>query len=84
MTQLECLELMDFVARLKARREALNLSLADVATKSGIDRAAISRLENGQVENPTFGTLKRIAQALNQHLRLVLEDEPAETRSAPR
>ncbi len=75
VTQGELLEMMDFAMRIKARRQQLDLSLADLAAKTGIDKAALSRLENGQVENPTFSTLERIAKALNQRLRLVLEDE---------
>jgi len=74
ITQGEYLEMVDFATRVKAMREKLNLSLADVAARAGIDRAAISRLENGQVENPTYNTLDRIARALNKRLRLVLED----------
>lgn len=80
ITQGELFEVLDFAVRIKARREQIGLSLADVAARSGIDKAAISRLENGQVENPTLSTLERIAKALNQRLRLVLEDEPAISR----
>jgi len=74
ITQGEYFEMMDFATRIKAMREKLNLSLTEMAARTGIDRAAISRLENGQVENPTYGTLDRIARALNKRLRLVLED----------
>lgn len=76
ITQREYFEMLEFAARLKATREEMKLSLADLAEKSGIDRAAISRLENGQAENPTYNTLERVARALNKRLRLVLEDEP--------
>jgi DNA-binding Xre family transcriptional regulator len=77
VSQGEYLELMRFAAQVRARREALNLSLADVARLTGIDKAALSRLENGQAENPTYHTLDRVAKALNQRLKLVLEDEVA-------
>lgn len=76
ITQGELFEILAFAMKIKARREQIGLSLADVAAKSGIDKAAISRLENGQAENPTYSTLERIAKALNQRLKLVLEDEP--------
>jgi DNA-binding Xre family transcriptional regulator len=75
ITQGEYFEIIGFAMRIKARREEMKLSLADLAAKTGIDKAAICRLENGQVENPTYSTLERIAKALNQRLRLVLEDE---------
>jgi transcriptional regulator with XRE-family HTH domain len=35
-----------------------------VADRSGIDRAAVSRLENGVYVNPTVDTLYRYAQAV--------------------
>ena len=37
--------------RLKTEREAAGMSLADVAERTGMDRAAISRLENGHQPN---------------------------------
>ena len=52
--------------RLKKEREAAGLSLADVAERTGMDRAAISRLENGHQPNPTLDTLARYAAALGK------------------
>jgi len=81
MRQGEYLSLMEFAARVRARRKQLNLSLADLSTLSGIDKAALSRLENGLVDNPTVGTLIRIARSLNSRVKFALEDEsPAKTR----
>lgn len=51
---------------LKKAREAAGLSLADVAEKSGIDKAALSRLENGIRDNPTVETLMRYAAAIGK------------------
>ena len=48
---------------LKKHRQRQGLSLTDVANRSGMDRAAISRLENGVYLNPTVDTLYRYAQA---------------------
>ena len=45
--------------RVEEAREAAGLSLADVAERSGIDKAALSRLENGVHDNPTVETLTR-------------------------
>jgi DNA-binding Xre family transcriptional regulator len=69
------LAVMGFAARIKARREQLQLSLTDLASRSGIDKAALSRLENGLVGNPTIGTLERIARSLKSRLKIELEDE---------
>jgi predicted transcriptional regulator len=59
------------VAQLKAERDAQGLSLADVRERTGIDRSALSRLENGGRESPSAETLVRYANALG--CRLVLE-----------
>ena len=52
-----------FIMRLRHERERLGLSLNDVAESAKIDKAALSRLENGQQANPTVNTLVRYAQA---------------------
>jgi DNA-binding XRE family transcriptional regulator len=62
---------------LKQAREAAGLSLADVAERSGIDKAALSRLENGATENPTVETLMRYATAVGKELTWSLRDRPA-------
>lgn len=58
------LSLIEAVAALKKAREAAGLSLTEVAERCGIDRAALSRIENGQHRNPTVTTLQRYARAL--------------------
>jgi DNA-binding phage protein len=57
------LRLMKFLGDLKAKREEAGLSLAVVAERSGIDQAALSRLENGR-GNPTARTLSRYCHAI--------------------
>ena len=52
------------LAALKRHRQRHGLSLADVAKQSGMDRAAVSRLENGVYVNPTVDTLYRYAEAI--------------------
>ena len=64
VSQGEYLDLRATLAALKAHRENQGLSLADVAARSGMDRAAISRLEDGVYVNPTVHTLYRYAQAI--------------------
>jgi len=53
---------------LKAERQALGLSLSDVEKKTGIGRAALSRLENETELNPTVVTLTRYAEALGKRM----------------
>jgi DNA-binding XRE family transcriptional regulator len=51
---------------LKRERERCGLSIADVAKRSGLDRAVVSRLENGKQDNPTVATLMRYAAAVGK------------------
>lgn len=62
------------VAALRAAREAGGLSLADVAQRSGIDRAALSRLENEHNINPKLETLGRYAGALGLEIAITVHD----------
>jgi hypothetical protein len=39
-----------------------------------MDRAMISRLENGQVDNPTIATVSRYAKALGKRVVIRLAD----------
>ena len=53
---------------LKLERQAQGLSLSDVEKKTGIGRAALSRLENETELNPTVVTLTRYAEALGKEV----------------
>jgi len=68
------------LSALRAERERQGLSLSDVSEMTGIDRATLSKLETGKVMNPTVGTLRILAGALNKRLSWSLVDEPAVTR----
>jgi len=59
-------ELHKTFAALKAMREQQGLSITDLAERTGMDRAMISRLENGQIDNPTIATMSRYARALGK------------------
>jgi ribosome-binding protein aMBF1 (putative translation factor) len=63
-----------FIMSLRRERERLGLSLGDVAERAGIDKGALSRLENGQQLNPTVNTLARYARALGKSLAWGLAD----------
>lgn len=68
--------LQEMLVALRKRRKAAGLSLGDVAESSGIDKGYLSRLENGKVINPTFGTLYRYASAIRP-IRSVKDLAPA-------
>jgi DNA-binding XRE family transcriptional regulator len=72
--------LRSLVAGLRAARQAAGLSLTDIQHATGIDRTAISRLENAEHANPTINTLTRYARAVGREIKLQLvESEPAQT-----
>jgi DNA-binding XRE family transcriptional regulator len=59
---------------LKRVRQQRGLSIADVAERSGLDRAVVSRLENGKQDNPTVATLMRYAAAVGKRFLWSYED----------
>ena len=65
--------LRDALKILKAERQAQGLSLSEVERRSGIGRAALSRLENEIEPNPTVVTLTRYAEALGKRLVVSFE-----------
>ncbi len=63
-----------FIGGLRQHRENAGLSLGDVAERSGLDKATLSRLENGWYPNPTLNTLARYARGIGKRMVLGLED----------
>ncbi len=63
------------VKGLKAEREKLGLSLADVERRCGLKPSALSRLENDPDANPTLITLQRCASAVGLHIVAALEPD---------
>jgi predicted XRE-type DNA-binding protein len=67
-------QLTAIMQELKAAREAKGLSLADIHERTGIDRSAISKLENVTNENPTIDTLLRYAEVVGKRLQIQVVD----------
>src|SRR5205814_7070763 len=59
-------DVQEALQALKRERERCGLSIGDVAERSGLDRAVVSRLENGKQDNPTVATLMRYAAAVGK------------------
>lgn len=71
VAELEAFRLHFSLARqLAAQRRALHLTQKQLAERTGIDQAEISRIERGQA-NPTTATLGALTRALGVHVRLV-------------
>ena len=74
-------ELGAAVAELKHQRDERGLSLSDVSERSGLDRALLSRLENGTILNPTMATLWLYADAIGARVSLTVEPLAVRTNS---
>lgn len=76
--------LRDIIQVLRAERQRLGLSLAEIGKRSGIGKANLSRLENDPDPNPTVDTLLRFADALGCaiHIALSEPDAPKRRRAA--
>jgi len=74
VSQGEYWELRQTMLRLKALRESAGLSLAEMSTRTGVNRGALSRLENGVYPNPTINTLARYAAALGKRIVVTVVD----------
>jgi DNA-binding XRE family transcriptional regulator len=71
LTQGEFWELQQFcLEQLRPLREAAGLTLTEMAKRTGIDRAAINKLENGVHSNPTISTINRYLRALGKKLEV--------------
>jgi ribosome-binding protein aMBF1 (putative translation factor) len=75
--------LLDVLAALRLERERQGLSLTDVMERTRLDRATISKLENGKIPNPTYTTMKAYARALGLRLAWTLTPSPAEAAAKP-
>ena len=53
-----------FLAAARKVREDRGLSLSEVASRMGVDHAALSRLESGKQANPTVNTVTRYVEAI--------------------
>jgi len=71
------------IAALRAERELQALSLTDIAERTGMDRAAVHKLEIGLNRNPTCTTLDRYADALGMQIAWLLLPK-GQLISAPR
>ena len=71
--------------RIRTYREKLDMSVYDLAQKSGVDEKIINAIEKGQVL-PALGVLTKISRALGQRLGTFMDDQfkpdPIITRAA--
>ena len=69
--------------RLQAQRKARNLTLAELATASGVSRSMLSEIERGNA-NPTYGTLWHLTRALGLDFHGLIDGISGDPRSIER
>ena len=69
--------------RIKARREALGLSVGELAERLNKNRATIYRYESGEIEDMPITVLEPLAKALNTTPAYIMgwEEEPLDFES---
>ena len=60
---------MNIIRAIIAARKEQNITQSDLAIRTGINQADISKLENGN-KNPSLKMLKRLAEGLNMNLKI--------------
>lgn len=60
------------------RRNDLRLQLQQVAEQSGVSSLTISKLEKGQLDNSSLGTLNAIASVLGLKINVTIENNGKE------
>lgn len=72
-----------YSTQIRQRRVQLGLSQQQLADRTGIDQAEISRIERGVI-GPTELTALKLASALGSHWELVPDDEESRAAAAER
>jgi len=75
----EYLQLQELLHSLQLERKRQQVSLAELAKRTGYDTATLSRLFTGRQVNTTLGTVGRIANALGKEIVFFLRTPPAST-----
>ena len=69
----------DIIQAMIDARVQQNMTQKDLAAKTGITQADISRIENG-TRNPSLGMVKKLAQGLGMQLKLEFIPRPTKNK----
>lgn len=75
------LDVDEIGTRIARRRKEMGLEQNEVAERSGMSRAYVSRLETGGVKSPKLGDLASVAEALEMSLDALIYGEAPKTES---
>jgi transcriptional regulator with XRE-family HTH domain len=67
---------MDLATKIRVKREEMELTQAELAKKTGLTQATISRLESGEVRQLKSEAIKSLAKALGVSLDFLVGDNP--------
>ena len=56
---------MEMNEKIKAKREALSLTLQEIGNYLGVSKATVQRYESGEIKNLKLETIEKLAQILN-------------------
>lgn len=84
MTLGDYLQTQELLRALQQTRKRQNVTLAQLAARTGYDTAVLSRLFTGRQANTTFATVGRIANALGKTLVHALRDLPTGAVTRPK
>ena len=70
---------MNIIRAIIAARKEQNITQADLAIRTGINQADISKLENG-TGNPTINLLKRLADGMGMMLKIEFVPKTKQTK----
>jgi len=59
------IDLMPLNKKLKELRESRGMTQEELSRASGVGRVTISRIETGELENTTVGTISKLASGLS-------------------
>ncbi len=68
---------MDIIGAIIDARTSLNMTQKELAERTGMNQADISKLENG-TRNPSLKLLKRLADGMDMNLQLVFTPKKME------
>lgn len=68
---------------LRAQRELMGLTVAQIAERSGMPESTVTKVLNGTVRTPSYETVAPIAKALGVSLDSLEADKPDMTYSPP-
>jgi transcriptional regulator with XRE-family HTH domain len=60
--------------RLRRSRRLAGLTQQELSEQSGVDRATISRIEAGHIQEPHISTLRKFAQTLGVEVRDLIDE----------